>query len=277
MDKRPFFTRRVKAIAIAALAVALVLAVLAASGHGFLYKAAGTLMQPARSVSASLTRSFEQLYDYLFRYELLETENTQLQQRISAMEDEIERADQLARENERLRALLDLSEEHEDYRFVSAYITSASGTAWGSAFTIGKGTNSGIDVQMCVVDEFGHVIGLVTEAGPNWATVTTILDASVQISAQVSSSGYTGVVRGTHQTGEAAALQLHYLPADAVVAGGDQVVTTGSNLYPKGLLLGYVDGVSADETGLSRMASLTPAADFDFLEQVFVICDYTVQ
>ena len=253
------------------------LAVLIASGHGFLKNAAGTLIQPARSVSAAITRQCGRIYDYLYRYDLLEAENVALQTRIASMEDEIKRADQLARENERLRELLGLAEEHEDYDLVSAYITSLDGTAWSNAFTIGKGENAGLSCNMCVIDQFGHVVGLITEVGTNWATVTTLLDADLQISAQISSSGYTGVAQGTWQTDETADMLVRYLPSDAIVATGDQVVTTGSNLYPKGLLLGYVTDVDTDVTALSRIASIEPAVNFDHLEQVFVITNYAIE
>ena len=54
----------------------------------------------------------------------------------------------------------------------------------------------------------------------------------------------------------------------------DQVVTTGSTVYPKGLILGYVEDAGFDETGVAKYAMLRPAADLEDLEQVFVITDY---
>ena len=67
---------------------------------------------------------------------------------------------------------------------------------------------------------------------------------------------------------------MNYLPTDAVVKNNDQVVTTGSAFYPKGLILGYVSDAGMDETGVGKFALLTPAADLDNLEQVFLIADY---
>ena len=85
-------------------------------------------------------------------------------------------ADSLQRENERLKELLGLQEEHEDYRFNEAYIVSWDSSSWKSTFTIGKGTRSGLETGMVVVTEYGQVVGLITDIGPNWATVTTVLD-----------------------------------------------------------------------------------------------------
>ena len=68
---------------------------------------------------------------------------------------------------------------------------------------------------------------------------------------------------------------MKYLPSEAVLRNNDQVVTTGSTVYPKDLVLGYVEDAGYDETGVAKYALLTPAADFDNLEQVFVVTDYS--
>ena len=69
-------------------------------------------------------------------------------------------------------------------------------------------------------------------------------------------------------------LRMNFLPSDAVLRNNDQVVTTGSTVYPKGLILGYVEDAGFDETGVAKYAMLRPAADLEDLEQVFVITDY---
>ena len=197
-----------------------------------------------------------------------------LEEKIASMEDAIRAADTLERENNRLRELLNLAAEHDDYKFLSAYIISWDSTNWKCTFTVNKGQDNGLAVGMCAVTEFGQVVGLVTEVGENWATITTILDSSLEISASVSSSGYTGVVEGSYRTGETGSLRLSYLPTDAVMKNGDQVVTTGSTLYPKDLILGYVADAGLDDTGVSKYAVLDAAVDFGSLEQVFLITEY---
>lgn len=269
------FTSRVKFI----LLLALVLAVIAAAttalfGTPWGGKAVQAVMTPLRSGVNALTHQIERYYNYIFNYESLSAENAYLKQRVTSMEDEVRSADSLQRENERLRELLDLQEEHEDYRFCAAYIVAWDSSNWKSTFTIGKGTNSGLKSGMVAVTEYGQVIGLITEAGPNWATVTTVLDTSLEVSACIASTGYTGVVRGSYTTGNAGKLRMNYLPSEAVLRNNDQVVTTGSTVYPKDLILGYVEDAGMNETGVAKYAVLRPAADFDSLEQVFIITDY---
>ena len=176
--------------------------------------------------------------------------------------------------HERLRELLHLSEEHPDYHYCDAYIIAWESSSWKSAFTIGKGTSAGLETGMVAITEYGQVVGLITDVGPNWATVTTILDSSVEISASVASSGHTGVVQGAFSGGSAGKLRMNYLPSEAVLRNNDQVVTTGSSVYPKDLILGYIEDAGFDETGVAKYAMLRPAADFDTLEQVFIVTQY---
>ena len=233
-----------------------------------------SLLAPFESALSALTRTAERFYNYVFQYESLEAENEYLKARVAAMEDEIRSIDTLQRENERLRAVANLLKEHEDYDLLSSYIISWDSSNWRNTFTIGKGTQSGISEGMCAVTEQGQVVGIVTDCGSNWATVTTILDSSLQISATLSSSGYNGIVQGAHKTDKENQLRMDYLSTEAVIRNNDQVVSTGSTLYPRGLILGYVVDAGLDGTGVAKYAVIEPAADFDALEQVFIITNY---
>lgn len=272
--KHFFFSKRVRILLIVALTLAVFFAVISTISGSGSTNLVQTLMNPVRSLVASATRSVERIYNYAYNYENLQARNTVLEEKIASMEDAIRSADTLERENNRFRELLNLAAEHDDYKFLSAYIISWDSTNWKSTFTVNKGQDNGLAVGMCAVTEFGQVVGLVTEVGENWATITTILDSSLEISASVSSSGYTGVVEGSYRTGETGSLRLSYLPTDAVMKNGDQVVTTGSTLYPKDLILGYVADAGLDDTGVSKYAVLDAAVDFGSLEQVFLITEY---
>ena len=130
---------------------------------------------------------------------------------------------------------------------------------------------------MCAVTENGQVVGLVTKVGANWATITTIMDSSLEISASIASSGYTGVVQGTFLEDGTEILRMNYLLTDAIVKNNDQVVTTGSTLYPRGLRLGDITTASRDETGVAKYATLEPSCDLGKLEQIAIITQYDLQ
>ena len=183
-------------------------------------------------------------------------------------------ADSLQRENERLRELAELKKEKEDYQLASAYIITWDSNDWTSSFTINKGSGSGIAEDMVAITAQGDVVGLVTAVGSNWATVTTVLDSALEVSANIASSGYAGMVQGAYTTGAEGMLRMDYLPTDAVIRNNEPVVTAGSTLYPRDLILGYVADAGFDETGVAKYALLTPAADFENMEQVFILTSY---
>ena len=277
--KRKFWSTKVKTILILALILAVLATVIGAvvSGTPFFSNGVGTILSPIRSGIAAIDRQAEQYYNYLFSYESLQARNAELEKRILEMQEDVRNAAALQRENEQLRLLLDLVDEHEDYSLVSAYIISWNASNYRSAFTIGKGTNSGLEAGMCAITENGQVIGLVTEVGANWATITTVQDSSLEISASIASSGYTGVVQGTYLADGSSVLRMNYLPTDAILKNHDQVVTTGSTLYPRGLLLGYLTNVGLDETGVAKYATLEASCDFAGLEQIFIITEFSNQ
>ena len=240
-------------------------------------KVVQSILTPIRSAANGLATQAERFYSYMFRYEALEAENQQLKEQIAKMESDARRAASVSRENDRLRAAADLKALHEDYSMVDAYLISWSSNDWSSTFTINRGTSSGIDTGMCAVTANGEVVGLVTEAGTNYAVVKTLLDSSLEISAAIASNGYSGMVKGGYLSGQKDMLRMNYVASEAVIRNKDQVVTSGSTVYPRGLLVGYIIDAGFENTGVAKYAILEPAADIDALEQVFIITEYNNQ
>ena len=85
------------------------------------------------------------------------------------------------------------------------------------------------------------------------------------------------MVQGGYATGEEGYLRMNHLPSDCVICNHDQVVTAGSTLYPRDLVLGSVIDAGFDETGVAKFAILEPAADFGSLEQIFVLTSYATE
>ena len=273
-----FFSRRVRTVVLLALILSVVLAI-TGNALGLNYSAMFVkgVLTPLRSGLNAMTTQVEKMYNYMFRYEALLAEKEELEERIAQMEDNARRADALERENERLREASGLVKSREGFVLVDSYIISWDSNDWTSSFTMDKGSAAGIEEGMCVVTANGEVVGLVTEAGSNYSVVKTVLDSSLEISATVASSGYNGMVQGGYVSGEKGMLHMNYLPSDAVIRNSDQVVTAGSTVYPRDLILGYVVDAGFDETGVAKFAILKPAADFGSLEQVFVVTQFNAE
>lgn len=273
---RNLFSTRVKII--------LVIAALLSAGLAILSGVTNTtvvdlvvqgLLAPFKAAGTALTTTAEKYYGYMFRYEALAAENEVLEERIAQMEDVARQADAVSRENQRLRDYLNLTATNEDYKSVDAYIIGWSSTDWENTLTINRGTNAGIQENMCAITANGEVVGLVTAVGTNWAEVTTVLDSTLEISGTISTSGYNGMVRGGYISDNQTLLQMNYLPSSAIIRNQDQVVTSGSTVYPRGLIMGYVVDAGFEDTGVAKFALLDPAADINALEQIFIMTEYT--
>ena len=272
-----FFTTKVKIVLVTALILAAGLAVVGnLLGKTPMDTLVQSVLTPLRSGVTSLTAQAEKFYNYMFRYEALEAENAALRERIAQMEDDSRLADSLSRENDRLRQLLEIEDLQEGYALVDGYIISRNSDDWNSTFTINRGSAAGIEVGMCVITSNKEVVGIVTEVGPNYSVIKTLLDSSLQVSATIASSGYSGMVQGGYATDQADLLRMDYLPSSAVIRNNDQVVTAGSTVYPRNLILGCVVDAGFDDAGVAKYAILEPAADIDSLEQVFIVTEFVV-
>ena len=273
---RHLFTTRVRIVLLAAVLLTAGLAVTSnMTGLSVPRLVVQGVLAPFRYAGNLLTNQAENMYTYIFEYESMKTENEALRQQVAQMEELAREADAVARENDRLRDILDMSRTNEEYVLVDAYIISWSSNDWTNTITLNRGRNSGIEVGMCAITSDKEVVGVVTEAGPDYAVVKTVLDSSLEVSATIASSGYNGMVTGAYIDGRKDMLRMRYLPSSAVIRNNDQVVTSGSAVYPRNLVLGTVVDAGFDDTGVAKYAVLEPAADIGKLEQVFVLTSFT--
>jgi len=270
-----FFTNRVRVVLLAAVLLAALLAVISnLTGLKLPDMLVQGILTPIRAGVSHMTDKAEQFYSYIFEYESLVAENEELKEQLAQIEDYARQSDSVIRENERLRALLELKDAHEDYELVDSYIISRSSSDWSSTFTINRGSNVGIEAGMCAITANGELVGLVNEVGTNYAVVKSVLDSSLEISATIATSGYNGMVQGGYSTGLEGLLRMNYLPSSAIIRNHDQVVTSGSTVYPRNLVVGHVVDAGFDDTGVAKFALLEPATDIRKLEQVFIVTQY---
>ncbi len=267
-------------IRIVLVVVVLIAAALAVIGNLTGYSAGDMLVKgiltPLRSGASSLTNQAEKIYDYIFKYDSLEAENAELKAQLAQLQESARDVESIQRENQRLRELLELKANNESFELVDAYIISRSSSEdWNKTVTINRGTGSGIAVGMCAITSNGEVVGLVSEVGTNYAVIKTVLDSSLEISATIAATGYNGMVTGGYVSDLDGYLEMDYLPSSSVIRNNDQVVTSGSTVYPRNLILGYVIDASFNDTGVAKRAILRPAADIDSLEQVFILTSFS--
>ena len=273
-----FFTRRVRVVLIVAVLLAVGLAVVSdLTGLSVPDMVVKGILTPIRSGASRLADGAEKVYNYIFSYEALAAENEALKAELAKMQDEARRADSVTRENSYLRSVIGLKENNPSWELVDAYVISRSSQEWSSTFTVSRGSNAGIEAGMCAITANGEVVGLVSEVGPNYAVIKSVMDSSLEISSTISASGYNGMVQGGYASGLKGLLRMNYLPSSAVIRNNDQVVTSGSMVYPRNLIVGYVVDAGFDDAGVAKYALLKPAVDVGSLELVFIVTQYDAE
>jgi len=184
--------------AAAIIAVALALLSVFSNTSSPLANAANTIASPFRSAYTAVATWFNDKQRYYKDTSALEAENAQLRQQLAEMEADIRQARTDREENARLRRLLDLRQQRRDLTsdLEAATVTEQTVTNWTSSLTLNKGTLHGVEVNDCVIDETGAMVGIISETGTNWSTVLTLVDTDTSLGAQVFRSGDLGLAQG---------------------------------------------------------------------------------
>ena len=202
----------------------------------------------------------------------LRSENEDLQAQIDALTTENNYLQEERYEYERLQELYQLDQNYAEYEKTAAHVIGKDSGNWFSTFTIDKGSADGIEVDMNVLAGSG-LVGIVTEVGPTWAKVRSIIDDSTNVSGMVLSTSDTCIVRGDlslMSSGQIAFDQMEN--NDNVVAVGDQIVTSYiSDKYLQGILIGSISEINVDSNNLTRSGYIIPAVDFKNIQEVLVI------
>lgn len=230
---------------------------------------------PFRSLSAAVTNWTQERYDRAFRYDELLAENERLRRQLAELLEQEQEYQDAIRANERLEELLGLAEARPELTYQDAAVTRRSSSNWDSDLTIDQGTAGGVELHDCVIDEYGNLVGVVTEVGLNWSLVSTILDPDVELGGRIARTDDNAILEGDFSLMLDGLLKLSYLPLDTQLVSGDQVVTSGlGGVYPAGLSVGTIRVLHTEADGVSRCAEIEPAADIEHIRYVYVITDY---
>lgn len=242
-----------------------------------LSNAATTITAPVRSLVSNVLDWAEGVYNYVFRYEELNTELDTLRKQVADLEAQLRESGEAARENQQLRQLLRLQEKHQDFVFESARVTQRSTTNWESTFTLSKGSSAGVQTGNCVISETGALVGVVEEVGLNYCRVSTVINTDIEMGGICVRTDCAGILEGDFALMSQGRLKLSYLPDDAQLRRGDQIITSGQgDIYPPDLVVGRVEELRSDPSGMMRYAVLKPQVQLDSLVEVFIIKEFDI-
>lgn len=275
---RAFLTRKNIVIALIAVVVAAVaiFSVGTGQGGGFLTRWMETASKPIKTAAASVARTFETIYGFMYEHEKLVAENEELKKQIADYRQDYREYTDVSEENARLRELLGFTARHSDFTYEPATITGWSASNWSSSFTISRGeANSDIAVGDAVITETGVLIGRITEVGRTSSTAVSVIDTTFSSGALAGEPGVDGVATGDFSLMRDGKLKLDFLSEDTPVLAGDAVVTSGkSGVLPDGLVIGTVEGIMRNSAGVGMYGIIVPAAELQEATFVYVIIDF---
>lgn len=199
-------------------------------------------------------------------------ENEKLQAKVDELITENNNLQEEKYELERLQALYKLDQNYTEYEKTGAHVIAKDSGNWFSTFTIDKGSNDGIKVDMNVLAGSG-LVGIVIKTGPTWSTVRSIIDDSSNVSAMSLTTLDKCMVRGDLSLINDGKIRFEQMENNEnKVQVGDQIVTSHiSPKYHQGILIGYISEITVDSNNLTRSGYITPVVDFKNLQEVLVI------
>lgn len=205
-------------------------------------------------------------------------ENERLKKSVSQYARESADYNRIKNENKHLQELLKFTEEQKqryEYEYRPVNVLSVNQDPNNQTLVIDRGAKHGIRMNMTVTSLEG-MVGVISHVGNFTSTVkllTTLdpLDAKrQQIAATVSNKDTFGIIESYDK--KTKKLKMTRIPEEDPVKKGDLIVSSGNGgVIPRGMIIGTVDKVEVGEFGLTRTATITPAASFQDWKTLLVV------
>lgn len=235
-------------------------------------------------------------FSNIFYASSIKNENEELELKNTELEKKAVAYDNLIKENEELRKMLEFKETRGEYDYVGADITGSSTEGWLQSFIINKGSDDGIKEGLVAISPNGSLVGVIKNVSKTWSEIETVTSPNVSIACYISkvtsdindtnnensgdeaennsaNDAPNGVLKGisTNKQTDPRAV-INYIPIQSDVNKDDLVLTSGlGKLYPKDIVIGKVLEVE-EETGKGmKVATIVPNVEFDKLNGVLIV------
>ncbi len=227
---------------------------------------ANFVQSPVTSVTSGVTGYFQSISNL----RSAQSENDKLKQQVQELQVEVQKSEDLAKENERLKTLLQLKTESK-YNILSAQIIGRDPSLWFDSAIINRGSLDGVKLNMPIVNN-GGLIGRVIAVSPITAQINLVTKDKSGLGGvigELSTSSAIGVVSGN---GKRELLEMGYIPGTIEVQVGEMVYTSGQDgIYPAGLKLGEVAEVRPGSATVPQQIFIKPSAKLFAMEEVAVV------
>jgi len=195
-------------------------------------------------------------------------QNDLLRKQVKLLQQENISLRESAAANERLRALLEFKDA-SPLGLVAAEVVGVDASLYFKSVIIDKGEHDGIRKDMAVINSDG-VVGRILKAADSFSVVLLLIDQNFALDALVQRTRSRGVVEGTGYD----LCSMKYVLQSEDIRSGDVIVVSGlEGVFPKGTLVGTIKSLKPSKSSLLFDILVTPAVEFEKLEEVFVVVE----
>jgi rod shape-determining protein MreC len=224
------------------------------------------LLQPVRESMRAPGDVAAELNGFFTRHRLLQKERDALLAERAQLAVRLNAANQLARENTELRALMRM-QARPGQQTVHAALLYQGHDWFAQRITLDQGAGAGLRGGLPVVDAAG-LMGQVSRVYPGSSDVTLVSSPDQLTPVVIERTGQRGLAAGTGH----GQLELRYMPAQIDVRAGDRLLTSGiDRVYPAGIPVARVSRVTRSQSSPYLRVDCLPLAGLDRSRAVLVL------
>ena len=231
---------------------------------------AGAVAYFVQSPVTSLTSGVTGFFQSFVNLRSAQSENDALKQKVQELEVQVQQKEELAKENESLKSLLQLKNE-SNYKVVPAQIIGRDPSLWFDSAIINRGSLDGVKLNMPIVNN-GGLIGRVIAVSPITAQINLVTKEKSGLGGVIGELGNSNALGVVSGNGKREMLEMGYIPGTIEVQVGEMVYTTGQDgIYPAGLKIGEVVEVKPGSATVTQQIFIKPTARLYSMEEVAVL------
>lgn len=228
---------------------------------------AAVIVYPVQRLAAAPADIARRAADFFVTHSSLREENARLHQEHLANALVVQQYKSLEAENVKMRALL-AARDRIATKATLAEVLYAARDPFSHKLIVDRGQQHEIRGGQPVIDEVG-VVGQVTRAYQWLSEITLITDKDQLVPVLNMRNGLRAVLAGV---GNAATLELRFVPLNADFQNGDRLVTSGiDGVYPPGLPVAEISNVERDASYPFARIACKPLAGVNSSTQVLIV------
>jgi rod shape-determining protein MreC len=231
----------------------------------------GGLFLPLFGLASSTHQLANQAADALVPRSELARQNESLRREKELWRVQSIQAEELARENARLRQLWGWQQQQR-WKLKLANVVLREPANWWRTVEIDLGARNGVSNNLPVLAHDGSLVGRISSVSLTHAQVVLLGDPGLKVAARVENETRDTGIIGASGPLDSDLVEMGYLSRNANLKPGQNVVTSGNGgIFPRGIPVGKIVDAHSVDFGLRTEARVKLAADLNALEEVWVL------